>query len=48
MGIALRHIEKACAQIVISGKVQGVGYCYTAQQIPNEYQLTGSVHNKIK
>jgi len=47
VGIALRHMEKACVQIVISGKVQDVGYRYTAQQIANEYQLTGWVQNKI-
>ena len=40
-------MEKACVQIVISGKVQGVGYRYTAQQIADEYQLTGWVQNKI-
>jgi acylphosphatase len=40
-------MEKTCVQIIISGKVQGVGYRYSAQQAADEYQLTGWVQNKI-
>ncbi|TMN23686.1 acylphosphatase [Lentibacillus cibarius] len=34
------------AQVTVSGRVQGVGFRYSAQQQAKNYQLTGWVQNK--
>ncbi|SFA74910.1 acylphosphatase [Lentibacillus halodurans] len=34
------------AHVIVSGRVQGVGFRYTAQQHANQYNLNGWVQNK--
>jgi len=39
-------MKKRCVQLIIMGRVQGVGYRFAAQQVAKQYQLQGWVKNQ--
>jgi acylphosphatase len=38
-------MTKACVQLIVSGKVQGVGFRFSTQQAANTYHIQGWVKN---
>jgi len=40
-------MDKVRQEIVFSGRVQGVGFRYTARQVAQRYQITGWVKNLV-
>jgi acylphosphatase len=45
VGMSLEHEPKVCRRVLYSGRVQGVGFRYTAQRLSGNYAIGGYVRN---